>query len=199
MADKYFNIGKKAPTKPDAWDHIHEHAIGLGGQKFDVSGLDASKNGGYLYKGCPMFVETVSSERYARPVKTAVVVTGGTTSAPRVSKNHLFKVGDFVYVSGDAVTINSIDVSNVDYDVLTLSAACTGATANAYLLQAVAAGASPTLKYTANALLSRTEEILSGGTCSCVFRIDEWVKASLLPYAITSADIAALAPNIIIK
>lgn len=134
----YFKKNERPAPDPRIWDELKTHSDGLGGAMLDVTELDATKNDGYLIKGCPAYLDF--STKTAHVVKAALVVAGGTTSAPRVSKNHLYKVGDFVYVSGDAVTISAIDTSNSAYDVLTLSAACTGATAGAYLEQASAAG-----------------------------------------------------------
>ena len=58
--------------------------------------------------------------------KSALVVTGGTTSAPRVVKGSMFQ-------AGDAVKIGESN-SSADYDVLTFAAAVTGATQGATLL-----------------------------------------------------------------
>ena len=58
-------------------------------------------------------------------VKMGKVVTGGTTTKPRVEKGSNFQVGDVVMdLSNDAktTTIKAIDTSNPDYDVLTLNA-----------------------------------------------------------------------------
>ena len=122
-----------------------------------------------------------------------MVVTGGTTTAPRVAKNHLFKVGDFGFVSGDAVTINSIDTSNAAYDVITFSAACTGAAAGAYIEQAVAAGATPTVKYNANAILGESIYDVQGGEpCTVVLWIFQAIEKSRLPYAASALRLADL-------
>lgn len=59
-------------------------------------------------------------------VKLAKVVAGGTTTSPRVTKDGYFQAGDVVMdLSNDGVspTVVSVDTSNPDYDVLTLSAA----------------------------------------------------------------------------
>ena len=85
--------------------------------------------------------------REASIVKNALVVAGGTTSAPRVAKGHFFKAGDFVFVTGDAVAVSSVDTTNADYDVLTLSGACTGATAGNYIEQAKASGVHDARKF----------------------------------------------------
>ncbi len=59
-------------------------------------------------------------------IKMGKVVTGGTTTKPRVEKGSNFQVGDVVMdLANDAktTTIKAIDTSNPDYDVLTLNAA----------------------------------------------------------------------------
>lgn len=68
--------------------------------------------------------------------KTTEVLAGGTTQKPRVAKGHYFVAGDKVSkVGGGEATISSIDTENPDYDVLNLSAAITGATAGAQLVE----------------------------------------------------------------
>lgn len=79
----------------------------------------------------------------AAVIKVAKVLSGGTTSKARVGKGHLFAVGDVVFKVGKndkSVTVSSIDTSNADYDVLNLSAAITGLTANDVLCEALPYG-----------------------------------------------------------
>ena len=61
-------------------------------------------------------------------VKIAKVLNGGTTTDARVSKGHLFAVGDKVQKLGTttSTTVSKIDTTNADYDVLTFAAAITG-------------------------------------------------------------------------
>lgn len=193
----YFKPNTRPAPEPVIWDELKAHSEGLGGGMLDVTELDATKNDGYLIKGCPAYLDF--STKVAHVIKAATVVTGGTTSAPRVSKNHLYKVGDFVYVSGDAVTINAIDTSNPAYDVLTLSAACTGATAGAILVQALAAGATPAAKYAANVILGNKVKIVAGVTVDCIYKVDQWVEKARILHPISAATISALNPNIILK
>jgi len=193
----HFNFGvKKAPTVK-IWDELKTHSDGLGGALLDTTELDASKNDGYVMQGCPLYLDL--STKKAHVVKSALVLEGGTTAAPRVSKQQLFKVGDFVYGSGDAVTVNAVDDSNADYDVLTLSVACTGATKGNVINEAAAAGANPKAKYEANVLLLDNTAIIDGENVACIFRIDQWVDESRIVYALSDATKKALAPNIIIK
>lgn len=84
--------------------------------------------GTVLRRGIPIQVDF--EEMSAGVVKIAKVLTGGTTSAPRVSKGHLFALGDKVQKVGDtkSTTVSKIDTSNADYDVITLAAEITGLT-----------------------------------------------------------------------
>lgn len=88
-------------------------------------------NGTLLPKGTPIKLDfaTMSCDICA----TALVVAGGTTAAPRVAKGHILQVGDTLYLGENNQKITAIDTSNADYDVLTLAAALTGATAGAVL------------------------------------------------------------------
>ena len=176
---------------PQIWRHELQHTDGLGGGQLAITNLTA---GIKLKKGA--LINFNLSTKAVNPVKNALVVTGGTTTAPRVKKNHLFKVGDIGYVSGDGVTINSIDTSNADYDVITFSAACTGAAAGAYIEQAVAAGATPALKFNANALLGESVFDVQGGErITPVLWIMQVVERARLPYAASTlrlADITAM-------
>ena len=83
--------------------------------------------GSVVYRG--VLVEVNFSEMSAAVIKIASVLSGGTTSKPRIAKGHLFAVGDVIAKVGKddkSVTVSSIDTSNADYDVLNLSAAITG-------------------------------------------------------------------------
>ena len=67
-----------------------------------------------------------------------------------------FKVGDLVFrtLKSLAVTIDSIDTTNVAYDTVTFSAALTSTVATDVLMQSVAAGSSAgAFKYMPNASL----------------------------------------------
>lgn len=193
----YFVKNTAPAPDPHIWDELNACTDGLGGGVLDVTELDATKNGGYLLKGAPLYLDYAT--KMAHVVKGATVIAGGTTTAPRVNKNHLFKVGDFGYVSGDAVTVSSIDTSNAAYDVITFSAANTGAAAGAVITHATAAGATPTVKYTANCLLGNTTKMIAGETVTCIICIDQWVPKARIPHAISDLTVSALNPLIILK
>lgn len=82
--------------------------------------------GTVLRRGLPIQVDF--DEMSAGVVKIAKVLEGGTTSAARIGKGHLFVVGDKVQKLGTttSTTVNKIDTSNADYDVVTFAAAITG-------------------------------------------------------------------------
>ena len=60
------------------------------------------------------------------------------------------------------VTVSSIDTSNADYDVLTLSSAISGLAADDVLIEATATSSS-VAKYEPNAVVGEDTEPLSGG------------------------------------
>jgi len=157
MSKDFGIVDGTAPQKA-CWNYNMQRTLSNGGayiaSPFNVNaGVD-------LPIGTPLYVDLTT--RIAVVVKNADII-GGTSSAPEVNKGHFFQVGDAVYVSGTAVTINAIVTTNTAYDVLTLSAACDGAIAGQSLENAVAAGATPTLKYSANALLGERVHNVEGG------------------------------------
>ena len=193
----YFVKNTAPAPDPHIWDELNACTDGLGGGVLDVTELDATKNGGLLLKGAPLYLDYATKMEHV--VKAAAVVAGGTTTAPRLNKNHLFKVGETGYVSGDAVAITAIDTTNSSYDVVTFGAAVTGATAGAVITPSVAAGVTPAAKYTANCLLGNTTKIIAGTTVTCIIDIDQWVPIARFPHTISALTVTALYPNIILK
>ena len=103
----------------------------------------------------------------AAVIKLADVLAGGTTKAVRVAKGHYFAVGDVITKVGDGKStpsISSIDTSNVDYDVLTLSAAYTGLKAGDTIVESVAVeSGDATSKYTPNMIVGADKEFNGKG------------------------------------
>ena len=91
--------------------------------------------GTVVRKGVPLCVDFDTMS--AAVCKTALVVDGGTTTAPRVAKGHLLTVGDQIgkAEATAAVTIKSIDTTNSQYDVVTFDKALTGVKANDVLFE----------------------------------------------------------------
>lgn len=78
----------------------------------------------------------------AKVCKVASVLDGGTTTKVRVAKGHYFVNGDKIFKHGATtlVTVNGVDRSNTEYDVLTLSAAITGIAKDDIIVEGVSAG-----------------------------------------------------------
>lgn len=108
--------------------------------------------GTIIDKGTPLHVNFDNME--AAVCKVAIVLAGGTTSAPRVAKGNLFEAGDDIAATiGEptAIKISSIDRSNPAYDVLTLSEAIDGLGEGKYLYESNSAGDA---KYEPNAVVA---------------------------------------------
>lgn len=92
--------------------------------------------GVFIPRGIALQLDFANME--ASVVKIAKVIAGGSTTAPRVKKNSLLQVGDFVMKVGKtnlACEVTAIDSSNASYDVLTLDEALTTLTVGDYLVE----------------------------------------------------------------
>ena len=72
-----------------------------------------------LHRGTPIYVDFEAMS--AAVCKTAKVLKGGTTTAPRVAKGHYFVAGDVVMklgVTDKSPIIKSIDTANAGYDAV---------------------------------------------------------------------------------
>lgn len=123
--------------------------------------LQTFPKGTVIKKGTPLHI--VSGTLTAAVSKNAKVISGGTTTKPRVPKGTLFQVNDVVMKIGETtgVTVSSIDSSNADYDVLALSAAITGLVADDTLIEATGTSDSAA-KYEPNAVVGEDTEPLAG-------------------------------------
>lgn len=103
----------------------------------------------------------------AAVIKLADVLEGGTTKNVRVAKGHYFAVGDVITKIGDGKltpSISSIDTSNVDYDVLVLSAAYTGLAKGDTIVESSAVeSGDATSKYTPNMIVGADKEFNGKG------------------------------------
>lgn len=98
--------------------------------------------GTVLHRGTPIYVDFEAMS--AAVCKTAKVLKGGTTTAPRVAKGHYFVAGDVVMklgVTDKSPIIKSIDTANAEYDVLTFASAIVGLAEGDILVEASAAAA----------------------------------------------------------
>lgn len=124
----------------------------------------------------------------AAVIKIADALAGSTTEKVRVAKSHYFAVGDVITKVGDGKTtptISAIDTSNIDYDVLTLSAAYTGLTAGDTIVESETAGsgnAAP--KYTPNMIVGADREFNGKGIPTIDAAYEANVIITSLPYTI---------------
>ena len=121
--------------------------------------------GTVLHRGTRIFVDFAAMS--AAVCKTAKVLAGGTTTAFRVAKGHLFAIGDVVTKNGDGAstpTIKSIDTTNADYDVITLSAAYTGLAADDIVVESEAVEeGKASAKYETNMVVGAVKEFNGKG------------------------------------
>lgn len=98
--------------------------------------------GTVLHRGTPIHVDFEAMS--AAVCKTAKVLVGGTTTAPRIAQGHYFVAGDVVMklgVTDKSPIIKSIDTANAEYDVLTFASAIAGLAEGDILVEASAAAA----------------------------------------------------------
>lgn len=98
--------------------------------------------GTVLHRGTPIHVDFEAMS--AAVCKTAKVLKGGTTTAPRIAKGHYFVAGDVVMklgVTDNSPIIKSIDTANAGYDVITFASAIVGLAEGDILVEASAAAA----------------------------------------------------------
>ena len=98
--------------------------------------------GTVLHRGTPIHVDFEAMS--AAVCKTAKVLAGGTTTAPRIAKGHYFVAGDVVMklgVTDKSPIIKSINTANAEYDVLTFASAIAGLAEGDILVEASAAAA----------------------------------------------------------
>jgi len=128
--------------------------------------------GTVLHRGTPIYVDFEAMS--AAVCKTAKVLKGGTTTAPRVAKGHYFVAGDVVMklgVTDKSPIIKSIDTANAEYDVLTFASAIAGGPGGAPVVEpppAAAAGgdneAAPAAPlYTPNMVVGAVKEFTGKG------------------------------------
>lgn len=168
---------------------------------FQIGGTVA--NGDIIAEGS--FVSVDFATMTAHLVKIGKVLGGGTTTAPRVSKNNNFAVGDVLMKLGTTTskTITAIDRSNDGYDVITLNSAYSGLTEGDILQEAVVAESTASPKHVANGVVSDTKTITDRGLmaldvaydCALINGIAQPVPASWL---VPNGFALAANPNILI-
>lgn len=144
----------------------------------------------YALRGTPVEIDHVN--RTATIVKTAVVYedNAGTTDIKIVKNRHELKAGDIVGkdIGGTAYEISSIDTSNTDYDLITVSTALGNLTAGDVLIQSVASGATACAEArTAHGMLKATYNIEDDNVGVAVVLRAQVIEGNL-PYALHSKN-----------
>lgn len=131
----------------------------------------------------------------AEIIKTMTGIAGGTATVFFVNKQHQFKVGEHIMITGasTAQTITIIDTETSEaHDIITI-ATTMGTTpgADTVIVEAAAQGSSPDPLYVANSILRETVDVSRANPgCSGVVRGS--VRAANLPYGAYADDITAL-------
>lgn len=165
--------------------------------------------GAVILRGALLSVEFDNME--AAVIKVAKVVTGGTTTKPRVAKGHYLAVNDVVMKVGKtdaSPTVSAIDTSNANYDVITLSAGISGLAENDVLVEATAYApavgsgeATPAAeKYLPNAVLAADLEVKDKlDTLDAAY--EAVVLKNVVPYPLLDSWVQGIAlknnPNIV--
>lgn len=140
---------------------------------------DKLVDGSYLPHLCPLAVDFTT--RKAKAVKNVKVYEAAisTATAVKIEKNSLAYVGMILGTGSAGATVNAIDKSNADYDVLTLAAAFGSAlTLGQVLFEASAAGGT-TVKNVANFLNYARVKVESGATITAVGQAFEIIETKL--------------------
>ena len=117
----------------------------------------------YLKAGAPVYFDPAT--RVAQVCKSASWITGGSTTAIRVGKNHHFKVDEFM---NDGVTtglISAIVTTEADYDTITVNTALLNVSGTKYG-EGTVTGASTALKFSPNGL-TKNDVFIGDGNADC--------------------------------
>ena len=184
------NIGAKDPVNKILWDYEYQR-LGKGGFTL-AADIPSSNLTGWILKGLPMAVNYTT--RVAEIVKTAVVVTGSTTTNTRVAKGNLFVVGDVIAnaVSGNGVAITAINRDNAAYDIISHLTNGGALSAGDIIFEAAVVGTGDaTYKHTANSILNDNTKMVGSATVTPVITALQIEEANL-PAPLTDAIKTAL-------
>lgn len=173
------------------FDKIHEDipgGAGLNVTRLDYETKNSNVDKTYLKAGAPVYHNPATNT--AELCKSAIAIDGGTTTAPRVAKNHHFKVGEFINDGTTGATITAINTSASGYDTLTVDTAITADEGTVYQ-EGTAKGASTTLKYTPNGL-TKSDTYIGAGNASVSIVTMGTVRKDALTYPLPTAYKTAL-------
>lgn len=176
---------------PPGIEKIIEDVIG-GGTIDRVSLRGALFNGRSLNELPPIVVVVQNENGVYCVLKTARVFEAAAEAATsiKVTKNHLFSVGDFVTIGGDlqgaSDQITAIDKNNAGYDVITVATAIGAAAKGVVLVQAEdkqAAGAA-TLPHDGEVVLTMNKVDLTVANQQSGLLVRGTVNESCMPFPI---------------
>ncbi len=172
---------------------------GIGGVVIFDSVIEDWVGGATLYKAripstilqMPAGTFLKITDGVAQVVKNALVIAGGTATAIRVNKAHLFNVGDniFVLMADTSRAISAITTTHPDYDILTIATTLGHTPAAGEIISETRTAniTLPTPKYVPNAILKETVDLEHVNImCSGVVRGS--VRLSALPFAVAEAN-----------
>lgn len=176
----------------------------IGGGTVDRAGLRGAVFNGKPLDELPPLVVVVQNENGVYcALKTARLFEAAAEDATsiKVTKNHLFSVGDFVTVGGDlqgaSDEITAIDKSNAGYDIITLAATIGAAAKGSILVQAKdkQAAGNATLPYDGEVVLTMNKVDLTVANQQSGLLVRGTVNESCMPFPIDKG-IKALMPFI---
>lgn len=186
-----YNVTQPGARDKEIWQEKTVHVLSGG---FNIVGFAAFAVNGWLPKGFPVYVD--HAQRTATPIKGAVLQANllVTDTVARVLKTAnkvpMFVAGDFIGTSAKAVSVVSVDTTNVAYDEITLSDTIAAISAGGYLFSATALGASKVLSVTG---LTYAPIKWEPGLCAVSVVIQAYeVRNAYLPYPLTTTQITQL-------
>lgn len=166
-----------------------------GGVSLPVADLDNTKvdatlgvDKRWLKAGAPVYVDIAA--RTATLCKSALGITGGGATTPRVSKNNHFKVGEYLNDGVTSSLISAIDVTNAGYDIITVGEALLYAAGTKYC-EGSASGTSTALQFTPNGVTKDDVYIADGNADVAVVTMGT-VREDALTYPINALYAIAL-------
>lgn len=166
-----------------------------GGLSLPVATLDNTKvdptlsiDKRWLKAGAPVYVDIAA--RTATLCKSALGITGGGSTTPRVSKDNHFKVGDFLNDGVTTALISAIDATNAGYDIITVNTALLYAAGTKFGAGTVT-GTSVALAFTPNGVTKDDVYIADGNADVAVVTMGT-VRQDALTYPINALYAIAL-------
>ncbi len=186
-----YEITAPDAVKQELWNEESIYRM-VGGFKLDTANLPSTLT--ILPKGCLLNINFTT--RVAKIVKTAKVyeTSAADATAYKVYKNHILKADDVItkVESAKAYTVQSIDTSNADYDVVAVNNTLGELVENDVLFEAAAETAdSSAQKAQANFINYHDVKIEGTPSVNALGRAYE-IKEAKLPYPVHALNKTSL-------